>query len=79
MKVEYANVNGNLHYIFKPLRINNLPENLEYHSKWSYLKLAGLDSILAANNQTTAAWFWFIIESREVKYAWEKSPAPIYC
>jgi hypothetical protein len=79
MKVEYANVNGNLHCLFKALIINHLPENLEHRSKWGYLKLAGFDSILAANNQTTPAWFWFIIESREVKYAWEKSPAPIYC
>jgi len=69
MKVEYANVNGNLHFLFKPLRINHLPENSENPSKWGYLKLAGLDSILAANNQTTPVCFWFIIESREVKYA----------
>jgi hypothetical protein len=43
-----------------------------------FLKLEGLDSILAANNQTTPAWFWFIIESREVKDAYENSPAPIH-
>jgi hypothetical protein len=69
MKVEYANVKGNLHFLFNPLRIKHMPENLENRSKWGYLKSPELDSTLAANNQTTPAWFWFIIESREVKYA----------
>jgi hypothetical protein len=74
MKVEYANVKGNLHCLFKPLRINHLPQNLENHSKWGYLKSAGLDSILVANNHTTPGWFWFIIESREVKYGGSSLP-----
>jgi hypothetical protein len=79
MKVECENVNGNPSSHFKPLRINHLPEIVENGLKWGCLKLAGLHSILAANNQTTPVWFWLIIESREAKYAWENSPAPIYC